>query len=243
MSVEAVDWLPDTAFCKEAIEPLFADLIKEWSDTWFSQAAVSITMSTPGEARQVATQRFALTGSAGSVELTARAKRNLQVVALGMESANTLSIQADRHILDVFAAEIAEDLVSRLNKEFANKSLANAGGHVGLELAVSGNEVLFIDLSRVLVGSYLTRRRVTSPKVRERLASRTKALGPCCVETVSVLGTVELTLRDLEGLCPGDVLVLDRSLNDAVDLKVLVSNRVIGRGRLQRDRGRTSIQL
>jgi hypothetical protein len=240
---EAVDWLPDNVFTEEAVRPLFVGLLDAWSRTWFVDALISIKLRTPADGRAAATQRLVFASELGSIELTARVKRNLVVVALGGECISQTLTQADRHILDVFATEICEDLVSRLNKEFAGKVTQAGKEQIGLDVRLAGNEVLVVNLSCALVGSYLKLRIEKPNRTRVPLVSRTKALGRSRTTVVGVLGYADLTLSELAGLDTGDVLVLDRSLSDPVELKMPQSNRVVARGKLQHDNGKTSIQL
>lgn len=137
---------------------------------------------------------------------------------------------ADHRLLDEFAARASRDLIDRLGRLFdATSASGEESGELGL--TINGQEVFRISYSpdamvALIRGGIEARRRPDAP-----LVSRTEALRPCSAKIEAIVGSVALTLDDLRGLEPGDVLVLDRTTYQPIDLLLSLTRGAIGHGR------------
>jgi flagellar motor switch/type III secretory pathway protein FliN len=99
----------------------------------------------------------------------------------------------------------------------------------------------------LVVGPGWTRATLDAqPPRRERtaLASRREALERQPVGLAVLAGTLEVDLRTLRALVPGDVVALDTPLREPLRLVVAAAvDRVVGRGRLGARRGRRALAL
>jgi flagellar motor switch/type III secretory pathway protein FliN len=75
-------------------------------------------------------------------------------------------------------------------------------------------------------GNMAPRRQRAAP------ASREQAIGTTRVDVRARLGSASLALAELRGLSPGDVLILDRGLEEPAELLAGRDDQILGRGRL-----------
>jgi hypothetical protein len=96
-------------------------------------------------------------------------------------------------------------------------------------------------LSAGVVSALLGERRM--PFVGEPLNSRRAAIVLAPVPVDCHLGSLQLPVRDLHSLCPGDVLVTDVTLDSLVELRVRGKNTMIAVGAIGESDGHRAIKL
>jgi flagellar motor switch/type III secretory pathway protein FliN len=238
-----VDWLPKEAFQAEAVGAVFAPSVEAWSQNWFARGtAIVCGVRTSDEASaRPSVQR--LQGNVVAVELHPRGKRLLLEMALGVDPAEQQLLDADRRILDAFETDVAEDLVKRLDKEMNGGGAYKGGVQSEVTVSVVEDEMLTIICPQHILVPHLKKRLGPSSPAARALESRMKALRPARVVADGILGHAQLSIDELEELSVGDVLVLDRTLNDLAELRLSNSGKLIGSGKLLHGNGKTSIQL
>jgi flagellar motor switch/type III secretory pathway protein FliN len=226
------DWLPTNAFTDEALKAAFVDLVKAWSQRWFASAQIAVTST--GLAATPAATRVA-------VDWSDAGRKHVLEAALGIDLAEQSLTDRDRAVLDAFASKIVEDLLDTLQRsgprEVVDEMTARA------TLAVNQLEVLTILLPHSCLVAAIKVRTAKSNRSTRQLSNRLKAVGPAKVQVEGILGQTDLALSEVETLGVGDVLILNRTLGQNVELRLKDVSRLIGRGRLGRSSELISIQF
>lgn len=238
MTLQAVDWLPEEVFAPAAVKALFEPVVDAWSQNWFVKAGPVVSSVEFVEAAAPAAQR--LSGKVVCLELHGRGKRYLLEAALGLDLTEHQLIDGDRRLLEEFASEILGDLIQRLESDI-RAVVAADGDQVAAVLSMGPSEVLSILYPRHLLVSRLRNGFGPPAPSRGPLGARTAALKTSRVTANAILGRVELSMDEIEGLAVGDVLVLDRSLDDPTELRT-TDGRLIVSGRLRNENGQLLIQ-
>lgn len=244
MTQDVKEWLPKDAFTDDAVKAILAAPLEQWSGAWFLHRTVAISRIRMGQGRTVnasASRQFQ--GALAVAELPETAKRQLLDAALEFSLAEQILSEDDGRVLDLFAAKIAEDLIARLDAAFSGEKANARGPRVSFAVSLSGADLFEISIPQHVLVPVLKSRLSAPRKSTQAPRSRMKAFGPTALTVNGLLGRAELAVEDLRGLAPGDVLVLDRALNETVELRLDGSNRNIGRGRLDRAGDRVSIQF
>lgn len=76
-----------------------------------------------------------------------------------------------------------------------------------------------------------------------RLTSLTSALGETSVNIKARLGSVSMPVGDLAGLAPGDILVLDKALEDGVDICVAQAAHPFAQAAMTQANGQVALVL
>jgi flagellar motor switch/type III secretory pathway protein FliN len=229
------DWLPADAFTGTAVEAALAAVIAQWSERWFKRADIGV--------RIASTNRAAAQDDVAAVEFPESGKRVLLEAALGMPVAGQSVTDGDRRVLDVFAIQIAEDLATALTKAFGTATSANAGRSITAMFSLSEGDLLSVSFPEHVVVPMLKARLIKSKLATGAMRKRIEALSQTKLSVEGVLGRAELAMSDLDELAVGDVVILDRALHEAIELRLSGSDRVIGRGKLGRSDGQISIQF
>lgn len=155
--------------------------------------------------------------------------------------ATVAAAQALRDLVQRFAAGSGADL--RADDDASPPAYAWLPGTIAFSISLT------VAAARVdLVAGPGWTRAVLDARVprRERttLAGRREAMERQPVALAVLAGTLEVDLRTLRGLVPGDVVALDTPLREPLRLVVAARvDRVVGRGRLGAWRGRRALAL
>lgn len=239
MTEHVREWLPRDVFTQDVVQPALAGLLTEWSRHWFTRARAGVT-AVSFETMQ-AEPALLVDGDAAQIVLSGRGKRHLLEALLGLELADAVISAADHKLLDAIATDAAADLLARIDELAAGKG--RDGAMLAISLALGSREMAILFLpDHVLIPAMkaaMWRRRQSS----EAPQTIAEALKPVPLRAEAVLGQADLTLGDLRHLSVGDVVVLDTSVRDPVELRLANNGRCIGRGRLGRDGVRPSIHF
>ncbi len=235
MTVATADWLPKAAFSESAVKAVLSGLVGGWSERWFARARASISA--------VRFSAATAQGDGAALELPGPGKRLLLEAALDCELTGQMLGEGDHSVLDVFAAQIGQDLITALDKLTGAGKQPSGSGCIALGIAVAGSDMLTVRLAAGALVPALKARLGGSRRAGAAPRSRVEALKQTRLEAEAILGRAELALGDLRELSVGDVLILDRALRDPVELRLADGGRTIGRGGLARNGGRISIQF
>jgi len=243
-------WLPDDALNPDRITPLLDSLLADWSNHWFASehASASATFQDdwPGGG---ANMQWRSVPDLASLALT----QNLQTALVSAMLGCTIppgSVQAnDREVIGNLATSVIDDLLVRLGG-LAGMDVDVAkpiGEAMGLDDARtweisfrSGRRAFKIAISRD--GLVNIMRRSLPQAVAPKLASVRTGLAEQQVELVADLGRSSVALVDLEDLGVGDILVLERTDADRVELLVNGARSPFG-GLLDSVEGQTCVVL
>ena len=225
----AKDWLPAGAFSEEAVKAVLAETVERWSKRWFAKGTAAIATVHRAVIAEPSSQSRLVTGTVAEAELTGRGKRALIEASLDAELAGQALSEGDHAVLDAFAGAAVQDLVALLDEKF--RSDDDEGARLRIGLSLFGSDLLAVTLPRHVLVAAIRGRLGRSRLNTETPKSRLGALAGTTVTAEAVLGEVELALGDLNALGVGDVVILDRALQDPVELRLAAGQR-IGWGKL-----------
>jgi flagellar motor switch/type III secretory pathway protein FliN len=234
------EWLPAGAFTTETLRAALAPPVEEWALCWFGAAAAWIAEGGHGGA-----QTTSVSGAArgARVVLDGPGRRALLELALAVELGGASLNELDRRLLDAVADRLVEDLLERVERHLGDPAAAHRGQpEASVRLASRAGDMGFLHVAAGALVPLLKRRMARYLPVGT-LGDRRRTLEAVPVAVEAVLGRVELTVDELDGLAVGDVLVLDRALDAPVDLRVGACGAPLGAGRLKKDQGRVAVHL
>jgi flagellar motor switch/type III secretory pathway protein FliN len=236
--------LPATAFSEGAVEASLRDVVASWSSRWLLRAPAEVSAVRMGEPERTTAAGLGLRVQKQSfdIEVAMRGKRFLLEAALNVDLSESPLREGDRRLLDALAEKIIDDLAAHL--EAALKPPAGEQEKtLRVVIAAGANELVVV---RATEDALVPLIKAQCSKVRETSAApsnRLLALRQTPIVAHAHLGQAEVALADLDGLCIGDVLVLDAAVSDPIELRLADCRSVIARGRLCRSADNLSIQL
>lgn len=241
MSLNVREWLPAEALEGGAVRRLVGEAVGQWAPKWFVRPEVA---ASGFEARKGAAARRPggwQVGKAVGTALAASETVRLAGLALGAAPDRLVLSEADRDIIGRLTAGIAADLAATIEAALGvDQPGAEApvetddpfGGDGGLLLSVNDGgdrPILHVAIpAAALVASRKaaipTTRRPTAP-----LAQLGGAVDATAVRVGARLGSAILALGELADLAAGDILVLDRAIEDGAELALLPSGQPFAR--------------
>ena len=234
------DWLPEQAFTEEAAELILREPLSLWSSRWFMRASVAVRSARVSRANTQAAQGIHVRGTSSELRLSGRGKRALLEAALTTDLSTMILTESDHKVLDSFTTEIVSDLLATLDSIGAGFS---AEPFFSVVLSLAGAEMAVLDLSGPAFIPVLKKAMSTARKPAQKPRSRIEALKQTSLRAEGYLGRAELTLNDLKGLGIGDVIVLEKTLKDPVELRLPGTHQLVKRGKLIRTTETVSIQF
>lgn len=249
MSLPVREWLPAEARgVGDAVAPAVVRVaISSWASKWFGRGEVEISSRAvrPGRAGPGATG-WRSRGAVGT-SLSAPATLRLAGLALDAVPERMVLAEADRDIIGRLTAEIAADLAGAIERALGldpptverpsrdGDPLREDGG---LELGIlDGAGQLLLEIA--IPAASLVPRRKASLELPRRdrlpLTGVAAAIDSTAVRVGARLGTASLSLGELATLGPGDVLVLDRPIEDGASLSLLPGGRPFARASIASD--------
>ena len=234
MNMACRTWLPSGALGGGAVERLLTETSAAWSDHWFARRLMrrvgecaSLDRSELGRMRDLQL-RYVDAGLALALEDDAR-----MVVArmmLDEPADREAATEADEELVERLAAACVDDLCTRLANSFG-LGRAPAWRRGGIEALPFAEACVFAlgpsdnaPTIRVLIGHELAAGIVRSSarpgRKAEPLRPLSEALARQAVGISAVVGRCELSLGELAGLAPGDVLVLDAATAGTLPLAI-----------------------
>jgi len=237
------EWLPVDALDHEVVRDGVRDAITRWSALWFPAPWAEMA----GMRAAAADSRHDGDGSGWRVyrqAIAVRASRPvlsrmlLRVLDLRAEPASLT--EADRLVMDGLEGKILASLAETvetalgvsgtLRSEPARPADPLDGGGLVVSLAEpAGRDMLYLAIPKDLVFRHVRRTIPRSPGRTPVFPPLGEALAAVNIPIEAQIGKVELTLGEFNELAVGDVLVLDRRLDEAVDIAGLRSRDVFAR--------------
>ena len=258
MTVNVRDWLPWGVLSLEAVRETLEQAVAQWSAEWFVASGVVVagvraTMSASrpdGDGTGWRVYRTVVAVRGGRPALSRLVNR-----ALDLRSEAVDPTPADRRLLAGLEEKILDGLAETLERAMGvagrPKSVADRpedpldddGGLLVSLAEPSGREVLVVAIPAGVVFGYAKAAlgRPAGPKCP--LQPMATALADVRIPFEARIGKVELTLSELNELAVGDVLVLDRPLDQAVDIAGLLSDDVFAKAVLTTAEARLALMF
>ncbi|HMC93126.1 MAG TPA: FliM/FliN family flagellar motor switch protein [Allosphingosinicella sp.] len=247
-------WLPLSSLVGDAIFAPLAGAIEGWCQAWF-RPLPPLSLSVVQRGRPVWTAasgeyRWEVHRAAVALAAGPNATGRLRALALDADPQQRPATARDRLVLDDFGRRLMADLAARIEGAFAIPGALRdaperledpwSGGDTLAALCAfaDGTEAIRIGLPAAALVPY--RRRSAAPSRGKRgLATLAHALAPVRVPLQARIGTAILSVDELRGIAPGDVLLLDRAIDDPAE--ILVNFLPSGRARLHDAAGRACL--
>jgi hypothetical protein len=238
------DWLPPQAADQPGVRAMIDGVVAEWSSHWI--ALEMLSLSAWGAAQDAAGDgAWRDCGDGLQVSCSARAGLRLACMALGARVEQVDLGDRDRSLLTDLAGRMVDDLADRLRRrlgaaapriEFAASEprfVAKVSDGCDTLLAVSIPFPLLIRLCRQALPK--ARPTAVAPELRR------EAVTPTRIRLRATLGSALLGLAEVRDLAVGDLLVLDRTVDDTVELSV--AGACVGHGVLTEIDGQAALIL
>lgn len=223
MTSVAWNWLPEGALSSPEVLALVDGAVERWNRRWFSDWRVRrrglLFVNAPAGGQIFAsTPKFTIGAPGAAAETVMGQVMDMDVSRLELGD-------GDHAILDALREEVFRDLARELDLVLAGEDVktpagADDSGPVLIDLAdEDGRKILWIETSR---GTLAETRRQTFPALANRPTGRLTPLRSAIADTTVALsatvGSAVISLPEARKLAPGDVIVLDRLLDQPIDL-------------------------
>jgi len=257
VTAEVKSWLPFGVLARKAIKAPIGAAVGEWSTLWFGRRFQTVNFR-PTEHKPWSTaddSGWLRYGGMVALSYGAAARDRLIGSALDCPFASLALSPADEEVVGRFEADLFGDLAARIEAALGLESRPAApprgldapfGPAGGLEVEVrdpDGHSALRIAAPLEAVMPLC---KASLPPPRRRLAIRSRrseAIGAVQVTLQATLGHAEVGLADLRRLTQGDVLVLDRTLDEGAILASSDNGTPLARARLGADGDRMTLTV
>jgi flagellar motor switch/type III secretory pathway protein FliN len=237
-------WLPKDALSGPSARQVLSDLIRTWSETWFSGAAAAVSaVRICGQTRSAAAKGFEIRGTYAALAMSGSGKQCLLEALLDVKLSEQTRNDCDSHLLDALAIEVGQDLIGRLDAVSAGSPDSSGETEIGMTIAIGKDEILDLVVSEDLLVPLLKARLGGARAFPQPPGSRADALRRTSLTARAVLGHADISLEEIRGLSAGDILILDRTLDELVELRVASNGPPVARGTIRRNGDQLSIQL
>ena len=243
---------------RPVVRDLVARVLDEWSQAWFVQQRFAVSYWKTAKSDTVNDKcgaGWTTPGNWVGVSCSWRASRRLAEHALDVRLSEMRVGQGDEKVLSNFEARLLEDLANRVESAFCgdleSEKLSigpngpfEGGGGVIVGVALPDAPTLLsisIPVSRVVRFCRTDMR--PSDGQRPTLTPRLKSIAAVQLQLEAILGQVEISIPELRALVVGDVLVLDRGLDDLVDVAASRSGSQIAQARFTEREGCKAVAL
>lgn len=226
------NWVPDTALNASCVLGALDEALSAWSRRWFVEGLIRRRGLEAADAPNGSLAVWAAQTPRLALSLSDTQRAHLTGLATDMAVDRLEAASDDQALLETVATALSDDLVRTLDAALGEGvSAAGAGldGPSGLF-----RMTLVDDRGRSVASVWLSRAALAASRLAHlpgrrgapRLCALREALGETAVTLTIRLGAAELGLGDVQSLAPGDVVVLDRALDDALAVLADVNTSV-----------------
>lgn len=244
MSGKARHWLPLEAVERNAVRAAAEACVAEWSAHWFARGELVLSgwaLVAPGAAPDPGARDA---GRGLQVACPTRAALRIACQALDVRLEQLDANGRDRALAAALARRIVDDLVARMGGLLSPEGDGGGAGRRLIATISDRNDPLVsvgLPAERLVA---LCRRTLPPPGPRPQSpAPRHEALGRTRLRLEVNLGEAAVSLAEARGLAVGDVILLDRRLDEAVDLTAARSPALVARGVLADAEGQVALIL
>lgn len=238
-------WLPDEALVGPEVRAPVEAAVADWSHAWFAgRASLRLTALEPRPplwAAELGASAWQRHGEALWIASPAPALSRLRAKALDMAATPRTETPRDAALLRGLERRMLSDLARAVERALGIPSAAAppapGTGSPGAECLCaiiaepSGAEAVRLAIPREPVAAF-RKARMSPPRRRDRPAPRGAALAGARLSIEARLGTAQVTLEELRALAPGDVLLLERRLDEPAELFAAGETEPFARGLL-----------
>lgn len=248
MSGALQDWLPAEAAERRAVRAAVEPVVADWAAHWFARGDLRLfDWALAAEDRPAFDAGWRACGPGLEASCSTRAATRLAGLGLDLRLDGMDLAERDRLLVSAVARQIVDDLAQRMRRLLVHDGEpvnVPAGGRRIIACVADGADVLFSLSIPVALLLGLSRRTLPkAPAAVQIPGDRRAALGGSTVRLEATLGTATLSLAEAKGLAAGDILLLDRTLDDAADLSLRASPGVVARGVLTETEGHLALVL
>ncbi|MFA5599810.1 MAG: FliM/FliN family flagellar motor switch protein [Phenylobacterium sp.] len=231
MTRDASAWLPPEVADRPIVRDRVGEAVQAWSSKWFSGVKLA-----PSRWETVRSGLWAQLSEHGRVRgktvglsCSDRGAMCLVAALLDAEPAELTPTEADRRIIEAFLEEALDDLLRALETALGSgaetdtvrgsrKDPRASGVRIGVGEA--GGVLFWLGLPLSAVLPLCEASLPPPPAASQELDTRLGAVAGQEVSLQAILGSVKLQLGELGGLATGDVLILDRPLDEPFDVTI-----------------------
>lgn len=251
-------WLPSTIVRREALRRLADETVAAWSSRWFANDSAALCTITPkaveGKGAPAAAAWRSPSGSGVAIQCPESSRRKLAGWALDYRFEPGELEQADRAVIEALDKQLLDDLGRSLEAALGIAT-GDAGASASVSKPLDGEDEVFLRVTDVNGDNILTiavamtaivalcLKSLPPPRPAPPFGKRLAGLGPTPVRMRVTVGEVEIPFAELPRLAAGDVLVLNRSLDDTVEISPVGSRAAFMRGSLTSVDGQAALTL
>jgi flagellar motor switch/type III secretory pathway protein FliN len=238
-------WLPLDAYLGDGAKEAFTAPLAGWSADWFAGTSAVVSKVRAGENARAhpVPGEFEISGTGTTLQMVRNGKKRLLEALLHVRLSDQPCLADDGAVLDALAREAAQDLLHRIDDVVAGSADDAADVGVRSTICIGNAEIFEVVLAAHAFVPLLKARLRVSDRPAGPPGDRNDALRRTRLVTRATLGQVEVSLDDLRKLNADDVLILDRALDEPVELRVTADGPPIARGALRQSGDKIAIQL
>ncbi|HEX8527292.1 FliM/FliN family flagellar motor switch protein [Allosphingosinicella sp.] len=255
MTLQANDWLPAGVAERQDLRAALAEAVGQWAEAWFAAARPTLASVRSACGTDVPDEHgicWSVAKGPVAAGVSRPGRMALAALALGPEIERLVLTETERDIVEVFVAELLGDLSVRVGRALGCGHDATSNGGIGsdpftlggllaeIDLGPAGPLRLAVPMSAIVA---FCRTRVPAPDRRPRISAVAEAVGASPITVTAILGTADLALGDFMSLAAGDVLVLNRTIDEGADLFVEAATTRFARGALEPGEGQALLTL
>jgi flagellar motor switch/type III secretory pathway protein FliN len=239
MSGQVREWLPLGALDGPRLRDLVEAAVAGWSGRWFARrpAAAAGFEACAGAAAEPGWRRrgSGLAFAAGAAETA-----GLADLALGADIAQLVLSEVDRDIVDRFTGRLVLDLAAEIERALGLAATGEDDAAIGDPLDGDGGlRFHAADAHQRPLVRFALPRTLLAPLCKAALppcadgpamAPLLRAVGASPIEIGTRLGRAAVPLGEFAALAVGDVLILDRPVEDGAELVLAPAALAFGRG-------------
>lgn len=231
MSVQAVSWLPRQALADGVIEEKLSQIAQAWSGHWFApQKCLSIEsneINGPLPPPPVPELVWVTEDGGACVHASAFGEEGVARAMLGLAAAKGKTRTPDRAMFAQLAKPAIQDFAARVGSLSPQGHVLELSGKApgidqGLRFEIrDAAGAPFIHVRFRQDYAVILRRALSIVQPRTvRLGAMAEAVAPLPITLGARIGSAEISLKEFEGMAPGDVLVLDSAIEERVELTI-----------------------
>lgn len=238
-------WLPKNCFTSDLAEAVVADALGIWAGEWLGRSELAVGDAHDATGRQSMPTESIIVEHGGVVlSLAGRGKRMLLELAFKHSLRAGEFSPTDHKLLDAFSFRLSDALGRHLADHFkANAATVSDDHQTGFTILHLDEAIWQLRMPSSLLTSAIIARVGGRTSNLPPLQRRSKTLGATRVTLSAVLGNVALTVKDVEELAIGDVLILDRSLDNPVEIRIQPGQALVSQGTLETQDNRIAIRI
>lgn len=247
MTLQCRDWLPLSVISDDVVRDVIRSVVTQWCERWFvgEPAVVSQLKVSSGAARNESDYAgWRVCRSAIAIRGDRPALSRMVDRALDVHTEDLHLTEGDQALLQGLEHKILDDLCETFEQAFGlagelksqpqkiRDPLTDCGGLLASLVETSGREILSFAVPAHVVVPCIKAHLGPIAQKPEDLQPLVKALGNVPVSIEALIGSAGLSLTEFNDLAVGDILVLDRTLDEPVDITGAGSPHVFAKARL-----------